>query len=287
MTRKEPSATGPATDTSWSANRERRAANRERRAATRQARVGAHLADADASTSGWVPDPTGRHEIRFVKNGQWTSLVMTSGVGGSDDTLAGSSDFRWCPNTHPVTRAGNTEWLAAGRYIFRSQSSTMRRKAPSTRCSPVWTSGRIAFLVDSNSQTFTRVDTKLTYWWNQRQEWDGMRLFAGDHDFLGTTPGTMIRSFRDNNRHVLASRKFNPLALFDVDWAPTPFMSTTGERIAEMYSVPNQHLQYKSGDDTFVLSLLRPIAAPLSLLILTYGLSKSPHLQQDTTGGAS
>lgn len=39
---------------------------------------------AQQGTDGWQPDPTGRHQLRWVRSGQWTSQVQDGGVTSDD-----------------------------------------------------------------------------------------------------------------------------------------------------------------------------------------------------------
>jgi hypothetical protein len=130
----------------------------------------------------------------------------------------------------------------------------------------VWALGRTVFLVDSDHCAFTRIDTGTKYLW-RRHFAGGVQVWTEHRGVLGTGPGTLGHRFRDADRTVLATCKSSFV------------VSAVGESIASIYGVANQRPNQHTGDDTFVISVLRPIAAPLGLLILTHGLCKRPHIQ--------
>jgi hypothetical protein len=226
---------------------------------------GASLRGAISSLSGWVPDPTGRHELRFIRNRQWTALVMNGGSPASDDSITGPAEFDWAgPDVAPAKPGANPEWLPTGAYVFRSRWRRDSLRARPVWYSAVWAFGRTAFVIDSDSHAFTQVDTGTKYLW-RRHFSTGADISTGHHAVLGTVPGPVGRRFRDAGGNVLATRKSHLV------------ISPAGEPLASIYGVANQRPDEASGDDTFVISVLQPIAAPLGLLILTYGLCKRPH----------
>jgi hypothetical protein len=78
--------------------------------------LGVNLDGAARLISGWAPDPTGRHEIRFIKNAQWTALVMSAGLAASDGSVTGPARFDWDgPNTAPAT--SRESGVADDRYL--------------------------------------------------------------------------------------------------------------------------------------------------------------------------
>jgi hypothetical protein len=165
-------------------------------------------------------------------------------------------------------------WTLEGELsnVLRSRWSNVPSRGQPAWCSPVWAFGRTVLLVDSDRCAFTRVDTGTKYLWRRRFA-GGVQVLTEHRDVLGTVPGTLGHRFRDASGNVLATRK----ARFVV--------SATGEPLASIYGVANQRPNQDNGDDTFVISVLRPIAAPLGLLILTHGLCKRPHIQPQTGGG--
>ncbi len=62
-----------------------------------------------AATTYWAPDPTGAHDLRLIRIGRWTPMVVTAGVPGSDPALRGSASFEWIgpPPRQPERRRAN------------------------------------------------------------------------------------------------------------------------------------------------------------------------------------
>jgi hypothetical protein len=42
---------------------------------------------ADPETARWLPDPFGRHEVRYWDGARWTSQVANAGVTGTDPPI--------------------------------------------------------------------------------------------------------------------------------------------------------------------------------------------------------
>ena len=65
--------------------------------------TGVQLDGADtAATSYWAPDPTGAHDLRLTRMGEWTPTVVTAGAPGSDPLLTGTGQVRMDRPHHPA-----------------------------------------------------------------------------------------------------------------------------------------------------------------------------------------
>jgi hypothetical protein len=112
-----------------------------------------------AATTHWAPDPTGTHELRLIREGQWTPMVVTAGVPSSDPTQSGWAWFEWISPTTAPTRTAASEWFAPGTYVFRS----MWKNRKPIWYSAVWKDNRPIFLIEDNARRFTAVDSGTSY----------------------------------------------------------------------------------------------------------------------------
>jgi hypothetical protein len=55
--------------------------------------TGVQLEGAGTAATSWAPDPTGTHELRLIRRGRWTPMVVTAGLPGSDPALSGRGSF--------------------------------------------------------------------------------------------------------------------------------------------------------------------------------------------------
>ena len=194
---------------------------------------------------------------------------MTARIPASDASITGPVEFDWDGPEIATTAAGTYPgWLASGTYVFRSRWG---EAGPVWR-SAVWAYGRPAFLVDSDAHTFRPADTGQKYQWRPRSG-RGIELSSEQHGVLGTTPAGLARRYRDASGNVIGTRRARVV------------LSPAGDTIASIYGVANHRPTAGDEDDTFVISVLRPVADPLGLLILTYALCKRPHIDATPQGG--
>lgn len=204
-----------------------------------------------AATTYWAPDPTGTHELRLIRHGRWTPMVVTAGLPGSHPALSEWASFEWIGPATAPTRSAASEWFAAGTYVFRS---TWKNRKP-IWYSAVRTDNRPIFLIEDLGWRFKAVDSGISYPAAHRS-----RTRLGSH-------------FSDNGRSIRATRK------------GTVIDSTTGTSIASTYTVANQRPDTRTGDHTVVITVPNAIPMPLGLLILSYATRKRPYFRTEAGGG--
>jgi hypothetical protein len=208
-----------------------------------------------AATTHWAPDPTGTHELRLIREGLWTPMVVTAGLPSSDPALSGPAAFDWIvPATAPTQKAAS-EWFLSGTYVFRSTWKNPFIVPKPIWYSTVWKDNRPIFLIEDNGRLFTAFDSWKSYPAAHRSR-------------------TRIRShFRGNGRSIRATRKG---AVID---------SATGTSIASTYSVANQRPDTSTGDHTVVVTVPNAIPMPLGVLILSYATRRQPFFIVEGGGG--
>jgi hypothetical protein len=238
----------------------------------------------------WAPDPTGAHQLRLIRAGQWTPDVVTAGVLGSDamsspptplesraakpksrshqsepaESLSGWPLFDWTGPATAPTRSTPSEWLPAGTYVFRSKwqtgSESWSWENPFGGPRPVWysavwTPSRPIFLIEDNGKRFTAVDSGTGYPAARRSR---LRLHT---------------QFGDGGLHIRATSNG---AVIDV---------ATRTRLASTYSVANQPPDRYAGDHTVVITVPNAIPMRLGVLILSYATRKKPWFEAPPIGG--
>jgi hypothetical protein len=217
------------------------------------------LKHADPNTSGWVPDPAGSHDLRFVKNGMWTEAVLKGGDLSSDSSLTGASAFDW-DMPAPTDGVTGRDWLVSGTYVYRCRCKSGGKPIS---YSPVWSGGAKIYSVQAKPRRATHIQSGAALSWRTGLG-GGLKVSWSD----GTKVGTIgMRSLQDANRQKLALRqpRKNPYAV----------LSLTGDRIALGYWVANSAARRGRFDDTYVLTMTESITAPLSTLLLVWGLRLS------------
>jgi hypothetical protein len=204
-----------------------------------------------AATRHWAPDPTGTYELRLIREGRWTPMVVTAGLPGSDPALSESASFEWIGPATAPTRTTASDWFAPGIYVFRS---TWKNRKP-VWYSAVWKDNHPIFLIMDNGRRFTAVDSGTSYPAARRS-----RTAVGSH-------------FSDNGLTIRATRKG---AVID---------SSNGTTIASTYTVANQRPDINTGDHTVVIAVPNSIPTPLGLLILSYATCKRPYFESQGGGG--
>jgi DivIVA domain-containing protein len=92
--------------------------------------TGAQLDGAGGAAASWAPDPTGRHELRLIRTGQWTPIVVDRGMPRSDNSLSGPAAFDWdAARVTPTATRAHREWFTRGSYVFRSRWEKGFRRA--------------------------------------------------------------------------------------------------------------------------------------------------------------
>jgi hypothetical protein len=132
------------------------------------------MKDADPDLSGWVPDPTGGHDLRFIRNGVWTELVSNGDEFATDSSISGAGGFDWYgPETTPRAAATNSDWLMPGTYVYRCRSKRTFLSAKPVWYSPVWVAGRKIYDVHPESRTVTQIESGAAFSWRGPGSWMG------------------------------------------------------------------------------------------------------------------
>jgi hypothetical protein len=222
----------------------------------------------------WAPDPTGTHQLRLIRAGQWTPCVVTAGVLSLDavssppkphanraakpksgshqsqptQSLSGWPLFDWSSPAAAPTRSTPSEWLAAGTYVFRSKwpTGTFQGSRP-VWYSAVWTHSRPIFLIEDNGKRFTAVDSGTSYPAARR------------------SPLRFRTQFSESSDGGLRIRITSNGAVIDL---------ATRTRIASTYSLANQPPAASTGDHTVVITVPNAIPIRLGLLTLSYATRK-------------
>jgi hypothetical protein len=235
-------------------SREGRALRKERR--DRQRILTRLMKGADPEVSGWVPDPTGGHDLRFIRNGVRTELVSNGDDLATDSSISRAGGFDWYgPDTDTAPRAAAMypDWLMPGTYMYRCRSKGTWSGAKPTWYSPVWAAGRKIYLVDASSRTATHIA-------GEAFSWEGFvgRVFR-DGSAVGSITGIRSGSLCDLNGHPLARKK------------STSVQSLDGAPIASGYCEPNPSVRNEY-DDTVVFTVTAELTGRLATLVLAWGL---------------
>ena len=95
--------------------------------------------------SGWAPDPTGGHDLRYIQNGVKTGLVANGAGLAIDSSISDLAGFDWDgPGITPRTAAPNLDWLMAGAYVYRCRSTKTFWASKPTWYTPVWVAAQAA-----------------------------------------------------------------------------------------------------------------------------------------------
>lgn len=233
------------------------------------------MKDADPEVSGWVPDPNGGHDLRYIQNGVRTELVANDGNDvATDPSISRGGGFDWYgPDTDSAPRVAATspDWLMPGTYVFRCRCSkgSWSRVAPFWY-SPVWSAGRMIYLVDASSLTATHIAGGEAFSWRGSE---GTATVFRDGSYVGSITGRWLRNLypplnarwlRDLNRQRFARNRRHKFKLSRVQ-------SLDGTPIASCYWRRNP-----SGgghDDTVVLTVTAELTDPLATLVLAWALT--------------
>lgn len=228
------------------------------------------LRDAEPEVSGWAPDPTGGHDLRYIQNGVKTGLVANGAGLAIDSSISDLAGFDWDgPGITPRTAAPNLDWLMAGAYVYRCRSTKTFWASKPTWYTPVWVAGRKVYRVSVSARTVIHLESRAALLWQ-----GGM--VTRDGSAVGTIDG---RWLRDVDRQSLARHETGLITT-----RPTVRLPD-GTVIASGYWRPNRSDHSWAYDDTFVLTVTVALTDPLATLVLVWGLTMPNLAHAGPAGG--